>query len=312
MHTTCACKAAWTLLTGSLSGHRVSLQRSYFAASRGPLFALIGRPRRDSASTWVDDVSNPLPLTVALLLARHRASPGAGVTPLDLLRDLGALWPGDGRDKPGTIAFLRSFPALFTTTYEHRPGSRGLHPHLIRLSPAALALATAAAGSPPPPACRYSSSPALSPEARALLQATPLHWLPVLTPSPCADTWGPLLEGLLAAEGHPPTGRMALPALLPRIQALALAQGLAMPPNSAHWFALSPHPRYARIRPLWDEQLGLQAEQQQQQAAGRLRANRGLVAVELAPLGCTALQEDLQALAELAEQARARRGLGGK
>ena len=279
----------------------------YHTNARGGLFALLGRPRRDTSTTWVDEVSNPLPLTVALLYARHRASGGGGLTPAELLRDLGALWQGDARDLPPSISYLRAFPALFVTEYGVRPNSRpvGLHPQCIRLSPKALALAGAgvsaagsAASSPAPP---QPPSPAA---ARALLAATPLHWLPALTSTPCPLTWGPAIEGLLEEQGQGPSRRLPLHALLASIQALALERGLPLPPSSAHWFVLSPHPSYARLRPLWGEQVQPPAD------LTAPRANSGVAAVELVAQGSTALQEDLEALAVLAQQCRARRAQG--
>jgi hypothetical protein len=293
---------------------------------------LLQRPLSDSPTPDVELANNPLPFTVGLLLKKHRASPGSGLSPSELLRDLGSLWPGDARDLPSSISYLRAFPALFTVELERRPAA-GLHPKLIRLSPAALELAS----SPPRAGVASRTDGQILPslgdaalalgasrlpdEARALLAATPLHWLPSTTSAPCPATWGPLLIELLTREGQGPSRRMQLHTLLPCIQTLALRKALPLPPNTAHWFALTPHAPFARIKPVWEEEMdrsassssvhsaAVGAAQQMTyaaaaQAAAAARAQ--LTAVELVPEGSTALDEDISALARLAEQVRLR------
>ena len=327
----CACRAA------------AARAASQTPQRRGPHFALIGRPAREPSPGWVDGVCSPLPLTVALLLARHLRSGGGGMTPIELLRDLKALWPGDEADRPSKIHFLNAFPALFVTEYEARPKNKGqLHPSCVRLSQTALGLAeaaaaaaaAAAAGAPAPPAPApaagggatpalqrlaralppepsHALSPSLAPAApdpaaaRALLAALPLQWLPTLSPSPCAATWGPLLTDLLQRHGSGPARRLPLKALLRLVQDTALARRLPLPPSlSSHWVTLSPSPSYARLRLLWVEQVSAE----ELLALGDGKSSGGVVAVELVEEGRTALQEDLEALARMAAQCRARRG----
>jgi hypothetical protein len=96
-----------------------------------------------------------------------------------------------------------------------------------------------------------------------------------------------------------------LEALLFAIGKEALQRGLPLPPNQCAWFALSPHPAFARLRVLWEEQLN---------GGRKAGKNRGPVALELMPEGQTSLQESLSMLAALANDARERnkgKGQGG-
>jgi hypothetical protein len=114
-----------------------------------------------------------------------------------------------------------------------------------------------------------------------------------------------LIHGILEREGTGPHHRVHLEALLFAIGKEALQQGLPLPPNQCAWFALSPHPAFARLRVLWEEQLN---------GGKRVGKNRGPVALELMPEGQTSLQESLSMLAALANDARERnkgKGQGG-
>ena len=221
--------------------------------------------------------SDPHVLTTALLF--HAASPDAHPVS-ELMRDLAVLWGDDDpRSRPASPSFLAQFPALFTVA-GGKAACVGFTPAAaahLRASPlgGARVEALLAAGCWPP-------------RAAHLLRATPLQWLPARTFTPDDALFGPLLEELLRDAG----GALPVAQLLRRVQAVALERGLPLPQNRGGWFLFSPHPAYARLRPLW-------------KVHGDPRAE-----LTVALSKGSALEEDICALRALAEEVRRKERLG--
>ena len=301
-------------------------RRTYHSSSHGAMFAYIGRSRSDVSVDWVDETSNPLPLTVALLYRAHCLAAlgqqsscvprgSSGLSPAALLQKLCALWGGDPRDLPRSTNFTRSFPYLFHLEYGLQGGPsleklKALRPHTksprallaINLTSEALALVSEPVKKSSEAAVKerlrkksIRDQGVWSSEALSLLSSTSLYWLPRLTSCPCADTWGPIIREILEREGVGGAKRMLMEPLLLSIGREAIKRSLPLPPNNVAWFALSPHPSFSRLRVLWEEQT----------RGGVLgKSNRGPVAIELLPEGMTFLHECIDTLRDMASKIR--------
>jgi hypothetical protein len=218
-------------------------------------------------STEAVEASDPLPLAVAILARSAAKAPPshAGVDPARFMQLLRDLWGGDARAAPSSVSFLRAFPSIFALDIEHRSyGTRGppasasalnetrfFAIDTVRLTSAAAdraALAAASASSRKTPRIPPGAWP---PAAVALLSGFDAALLPRTTQRPSAKVWAPLLERILRERGN----RVAVHDVLSAVQAEAFANNLPFPPHAAAWFALSAEPLYARIRPVWSEEI---------------------------------------------------------
>jgi len=260
-------------------------------------FALSPRFSRPAASLGALDPCDPHVLAVALLhrWGLRRAAPAGAPPPLleksELMREMALLWGGGTRHLPASSrAFIPLFPALFA----HSGGSGDKHnsPGGVRLTAAAAARLRTAGAPGGPRVEALLAAGCWPPRAVALLRATPLEWLPPpVRGAPDPAAFGPLVERTLARAG----GELPMGVLLRAVQEAALEAGLPLPvlSHAAHQFVFSPHPAYARLRPLHRSEPGGRDGGQ---------VTRFLVALTKGP----SLDEDVEELRALAEAVRGR------
>lgn len=135
----------------------------------------------------------------------------------------------------------------------------------------ASAAAVIAAHASPPSSPRYASAAevlaARAPAERAALERE--------------AAWAAVIVSILVAHGEGATRRLDLHALRGHLRDAAVARGWPPPPHEIEWFAFSPLPEFARVRPVWMEQV-VQRDVKRRKRGGT--APSVVVAVELVGL----------------------------